>query len=486
VKGPGLARAPLLALACCALATGPRGQVPETGAGESSPRPPDVLLIVLDDVNDWVGYLGGHPGVHTPAIDGLAARGLGFTNAHCPSPVCRPSRTALLSGMRACHLPGGPNTLWTDLIEVERTLPAWFGAHGYRVAGCGKVFHLQNELAFDEYFDGENDFPGPERSLGAEYGLDDDDDDEEEEPAKFSDAETDILNDEHFDWGAIDTDEFHWRDHQNATWAAERLSEDSDQPLFLAIGIGKPHLPWYFPASYFDLYPLEDVELPDVRVGDRADLPREARNLVHSGRVHAKLVEADLWCEAVRAYLAGVSFADAQVGLVLAALEASPRRDRTIVALVSDHGWHLGEKGHWRKATLWERSTHIPLVIATPGYQLPGATCGRPVESLSIYPTLCDLAGLPRPEQIEAPSLVPLLADPAAEWSHLALTSLRDSHTLRSERYRFTRYRAGSIELYDHELDPHEYDNRADDPELEDERRKLGRRLDLLLAPRRR
>ncbi len=470
----------LTALGTAAIAGGP-GQEPEQADPGGPGRRPDVLLILLDDVNDWVGHLGGHPAARTPAIDRLARRGVAFTNAHCPSPVCRPSRTAVLSGLRPSTTLGQAKSSWVDMLD-EPTLTAHFSAHGYRTLGAGKIYHGSNALAFDQYHPGQDRFLAEalERAEGVS-GVDSGDG-----PRKFTGLETDIGNDDAFDWAAIDAEDSKWRDHDRAGWTVKQLMKDSDEPIFLAVGFRLPHLPWYVPKSYFDLHDRADMVLPEVLAGDKRDLPAEARNLIKTDRVHDRLVEADLWPDAIRAYLASVSFVDAQVGRLLDALDASPRRDRTIVVMASDHGWHLGEKGHWRKATLWEPSTRIPFVVSVPAELggLRGVSCAKPVDSLSIYATLCELTGLPTPAHVEGPSLVPLLEDPEAPWSHLALTTLRNhDHSVRSERFRYTRYRGGGRELYDLVNDPQEFTNLVEDPEHAGTVRRLDRQLDRMVTP---
>jgi arylsulfatase A-like enzyme len=405
-----------------------------------SERRPDVLLIAIDDLNDWVGHLEGV--ASTPHIDRLAARGVAFVNAHAASPVCNPSRTAMLGGLRPT-LTSERQQRWRGVLGGATTLPEHFAAAGYVLAGAGKVFHSANESVFDDYFEGKKTDPRPGRR--------------NKTPFVTLDVPS-IGRDDIFDWKAIEEDDAWMADHQAATWMAERLQRDDEQPLFAAIGFSKPHLPWYVPAPYFDLHPPASIRLPVVPEGETDDLPSDAYDLI-ARKLNAELVERDLQLEAVRAYLAAVSFVDAQVGRTLEALERSPRADRTIVVLVSDHGFHLGDKGHWRKFSLWERATRIPLVFALPGGEGAGTTSARAVDSMSIYPTLCELAGLAIPEHVQGVSVRTLLAVPDAPWPHAALTSYRKHRALRTDRWRLIVYANGGAELYDHDVDPGEHEN---------------------------
>jgi len=436
-------------LLCAALAA---GQEP----AREEPRPPDVLLIYLDDVNDWVGYLGGNPQSRTPSIDRLAERGLAFTNAQTPAPVCNTSRTAVLSGTRPFTVWAWGNKPWTETLVDLTTLPVHFAQHGYVTAGTGKIFHGKSEEAFDEYFNArskaEAAFKDQTVDLGVEY------------------------SNRMVDWEALDIPDEEMSDYARATWTGERLQQDDERPLFLAVGFHRPHLPWKVPKAYFDEFPLDQIQLPEVDEHDLNDVPQAGRKQCDT-EAHEALVSNDLWAAAVQAYLAAVAFNDAQVGRVLDALDRSPRADRTIVALLSDHGWHLGEKSHWHKLTLWEESAHVPFIIAPPGYAHAGVKCRRAVDTLSLYATLCDLTGLPIPGHVEGVSLAPLIETPDAEWDGVGLTSLFRSHAIRTERYRYIRYSDGGEELYDHDSDPNEFVNLAVKPSHLDEVKEFRKRL---------
>ena len=456
----------VLVLGCALAAVAARGWAQEPGAAPRegmdqgadpgadlavAPRgleAPDVVLVVIDDLNDWVGHLGGHPDASTPHLDALAERGATFTNAHCAAPVCNPSRTALFSGRRPAQVPLGQS--WRKTLEGLPTLTDHFGAAGYLRWGTGKLYHGDAEGQFDEFHRVRRKDELFTRSEDNHTGL------------RLS-----IANQDGFDWHGFDIEDSAMPDYRRVDWALERLSEPRERPVFLAVGFHLPHLPWYVPQRWLDLHPLEEVRLPEVLEGDQDDLPRAALKLIQSGRgIHRELVRQDQWRSAVRAYLGTCSFVDAQVGRLMEGLEASPRGDHTIVLVTSDHGWHLGEKQHWRKQSLWSDATRVPLIVVPPASRGPFEPfrSGAPVDTLSVYGTLAELAGLGVPEHVDGPSLVPLLDDPAVAWPHVALTTQGgSSHALVTERWRYIRYRGGDEELYDILADPHEFQNLAGD-----------------------
>jgi arylsulfatase A-like enzyme len=251
------------------------------------------------------------------------------------------------------------------------------------------------------------------------------------------------------------------RDGNVADWAADELEAKQTAPLFLAVGIFRPHLPWYVPKEFFDLYPLAGIQRPAVKANDLDDLPPLGRAAA-GAHLHEQILAAGVWEKAIQGYLASISFADRCIGEVLDALDASGRADHTIVVLWSDHGWHLGEKSHWRKYVLWEEATRVPLLIVAPGMTEPGSTCDRVVSLMDLYPTLVELCGLPPHEGISGASLVPLLRDPTTTWDRPALTVAGANEcAVRTERWRLIVYPDGTRELYDHDADPHEWTNLA-------------------------
>jgi arylsulfatase A-like enzyme len=268
-----------------------------------------------------------------------------------------------------------------------------------------------------------------------------------------------------FDWAPVVAEDSAMADGQVVSWASSQIKAKHDKPLFLGVGIYHPHIPWYVPQTYFDMHPPDQIELPATIPNDLDDVPGSER-YASNQKVHQWVLESDNWKQGVQAYLAGISFADAMLGRILDALDAGNRADDTIVVLLSDHGYHLGEKGQWRKYTLWEESTHVPLIVVAPGITTAGSKSAEPVSTLDLYPTLADLAGLKSPSHLEGHSLLPLLKEAEAEWPHFAITTYNfRNHSVRSRHYRYIRYENGDEELYDHRIDPHEWFNLASLPE---------------------
>ena len=288
-----------------------------------------------------------------------------------------------------------------------------------------------------------------------------------------------------FDWSPVTIEDYAMGDGQVVNWAVEQLRQPREQPLFLAVGIYRPHMPWYLPQRYFDLFPLDEIELPPTVPHDRADLPEIARQGA-TYRAHQWVVQTDNWKGAVQAYLASIAFADVTVGRLLDALDASGRADETIVVLWSDHGYHLGEKGYWHKFTIWEESTRIPMIFVAPGVTKPNSRTDQPVSLQEIYPTLASLAGLSRPKHVEGHDLTPLIEDPNAPWGHAAVSCWGQcNYSVRGRRYRYTRYADGREELYDHDTDPHEWRNLAGESSLSAVKARLAAHLPRSEAPSR-
>ena len=417
---------------------------------------PNVLFIAIDDQNDWLGCLDGHPLAKTPHIDDLARRGTLFTNAHCQTPLCNSSRTSLMVGLRPSTTgihglePWFRNVpQWRDLV----TLPQHFARHGYKTLSTGKIYHSLRSEPRRGGAEPEFQVWGPAGGIGTR-------------PPEKLIPPTPGGNHPLMDWGVwpLDNDDRGKGDYQVASWAVDQLTTlPRDEPFFLAVGFFLPHVPCYATRTGFDLYPDDDSVLPLVRESDREDTPRFSWYL-HWDLPEPRLAwtrEVGQWRNLVRSYLACTSFVDAQVGRVLKALEQSGHADNTIVVLWSDHGWHLGEKLITGKNSLWDRSTRVPLIFAGPGVQ-PEQICGEPVELLDIYPTLIDLAGLPKVEHVEGTSLIPQLGDAAAVRDRPAITSHNQGNfAIRTTRWRYIRYADGSEELYDMRGDPREWHNVA-------------------------
>jgi len=243
-------------------------------------------------------------------------------------------------------------------------------------------------------------------------------------------------------------------------------------------------MPWNVPQKYYDMYPLEKIVLPKVLDTDLDDIPPAGVRMAKPEGDHRAILKSGRWKDAVQGYLAAISYCDAMIGRLLDAFDKSPYRDNTVIVFWCDHGWHLGEKHHWRKFALWEEATRTPLIICAPGVTKPGTVCDRPVELMSLYPTLAELCGLPAPEKNDGVSLRPLLEDPKAKWDQVALTTHgRGNHTVRTERWRYIRYADGSEELYDHDADPHEWKNLAGDDKHAEVKKELAGQLPKTDAP---
>ncbi len=404
---------------------------------------PNVLFIAVDDLNDWVHHLGGHPQTITPHIDALAARGVTFYNAHCAAPSCNPSRAALMTGVRPATSGVYVNsTDWRPIINQVDSIPMHFAKHGYDTGGAGKIYHggFDRDSDWHRYAHkkGKEAAPAPGHNDGV-GGI------------RF--APTNLTDAEMGDYATVD-------------WCIEQLNQRHDKPFFLACGLHKPHMAWNVPQKYYDMYPLDKIVLPKVLDTDLDDVPSSGVKMARPEGDHKAIIDSGRYKEAVQGYLAAITFADAMVGRMIAALDVSPHKNNTVIVLWGDHGWHLGEKLHWRKFSLWEEATRAPLIFVAPGVGQPGGVCRQPVDFMSIYPTLADLCGLPIPKHVEGPSLRPLLLDPSAAWPHVALTTWgRNNHAIRTDRWRYIRYANGEEELYDEQSDPQEWTNVAGRPE---------------------
>jgi arylsulfatase A-like enzyme len=420
------------------------------GANGQTAERPNVLFLAIDDLNDWIAPLGGHPQTVTPHMDRLAKRGVTFRRAYCQAPMCNPSRASLMTGLRPSTTGVYQNNhVWRDGAPDALTIPQSFMRHGYGVLGGGKIFHgTQNEGgSWQAYYNFDGFLHPPKTPVNG------------------------IPRAGHFDWSPLDVQDEDTADTRLALWTGDFLRRKQDKPFFLACGFYRPHLPWYAPRAYFDKFSEASIRLPEVMENDLADVPKSA---IRSLRDHDNVTSTGQWKRAVASYLACINYADANVGRVLDALDAGPNRDNTVVVLWSDHGWQLGEKQQWRKFTLWERSCRVTMILAAPGVARAGAQCGRTVELLDIYPTLLDLCGLPANKTLDGRSLRPLLRDPQAAWTKPAVTSDGpDKTSVRTERWRYSKFADGE-ELYDHDADPHEWHNLAAKPGHAAQKRELA------------
>jgi arylsulfatase A-like enzyme len=436
---------------------------PLQGVEETAPQPPNVLMICIDDLNDWVGFLGGHPDVKTPHMDLLAKQGRNFTNAHCVVPVCSPSRVSVMSGLHATTHGSydlGPSYQSIKRLDDVPCMPAYFKKHGYQTLSGGKILHHGFTGSLKEAIDvdlGGHGGPRPGKQMNW--------------PGKA------------WDWGPFPEADEQMTDYRLAKNAATALKQKHAKPFFMSVGIFRPHVPMFVPQKWFDLYDREIISLPKAPLWDLTDLPPNFNRRLNIEPTQAEVLERGAWRGMVHAYLACVSFADMCVGTVLEGLNDGPNKENTIIVLWSDHGFHLGEKQHWAKRTLWEESTRTPLIIAGPNI-IQDDYCGEAVSLLDIYPTLVELCGLPKNAHLEGLSLTPQLNDPSTARKEPAIsTSYYENHAIRTKDWRYIRYADGAEELYDHRNDPDEFTNLAKHPDHQAMKKSLAMWLPKNAAP---
>lgn len=408
---------------------------------------PNVLFISVDDLNDMPTFMGTYPDAITPNMDRLASRGVLFTRAHAQVPLCGPSRACVMTSTLATthgfhgHISDRKVQLRGEEMGTS-TMPEYFGDHGYHVMAVGKLFHHHVPKGTVDESGGRgswNNHPDGKQ--------------------KYNGGRT------YTDWAPWPGSEEDMSDHQTAKWAVERLNKKYDKPFLMMVGFLRPHVPWVVPQRWFDRYPNpEKLKLPAYKADDLADVPELSRFLNVSTEMPSTddLVKKGEWHEVIQAYLASCTFVDHYVGQVIDAVEASPNASNTIIVLWSDHGYHLGEKNTFQKESLWERSSHVPLIFAGPSIK-PQQICGRVVSLIDILPTLADICRLPKKQAWEGRSILSLIEDPATQWKHPALTSWQGNNVaVQTEKYRYIHYVDGSEELYDHSLDLNEWKNLAD------------------------
>lgn len=411
-----------------------------------NPARPNFLFLPIDDLNDWIGVLGTNANVKTPNIDALAGRGMLFTNAHAQAPICSPSRASLMSGLYP-HQTGLYGQIADDklrgAIEAVSSTPfltEYLKESGYYTAGRGKLFHQgAPENTFDEYFR-EGDF-GPKPP----------------ERVKWNSNRT------HTDWGPYPAADAEMYDYRTARWGEGWLQKSHANPFFLGLGMIRPHVPWHVPQKWFDMYPLEDIELPPWLESDMDDIPAAGKALTAVPQMPTIewAIENNEWRAIVQSYLASISFVDHCVGIAVNALRASAYADNTYIILFSDHGYHLGEKSRFAKMSLWGRSTRVPLIISGPGVK-PGRS-NATVGLVDLYPTILDLAGLAENPENSGQSLVPILEGKESEQRSITTEYGKDNFAVVDEHYRYIRYANGDEELYDLRNDPNEWTNVAGD-----------------------
>jgi arylsulfatase A-like enzyme len=420
---------------------------------------PNVLFIAVDDLNHWIGHLARNDQTKTPNIDRLAARGVTFARAYCAAPACNPSRAALMSGVRpftsGVYTNGND---WRPAISEELPMTTTFRKAGYYVAGSGKIYHggFMRRSEWDDYLQSEGGDPKPKGNDGV-GGI------------KF--APLDCKDEDLADYRIVD-------------YAIDQLQKKHDWPFFLACGLHKPHMPWNVPRKYYDMFPLDQIKLPPYQETDLADIPSAGVRMARPEGDHREMLASGRWKEAVQAYLATIAYADMNIGRLLEALDKSAYRDNTVICFWGDHGWHLGEKHHWRKFALWEEATRAPLIWVAPGVTKAGGVSQRTVDFMGIYPTLTDLCGVPTPKHVEGKSLRTLLENPSAQWNQPGITTHGYmNHAVRTEGWRYIRYANGDEELYDETNDPYEWTNLAAKPEFAAKKSELAALLPQKNAP---
>ncbi len=427
-------------------------------------KPYNVLFIAVDDLNDWVGAYGGHPQAKTPNIDRLSQHSMVFRNASCPGPVCCPSRSALLSGFRPSTTGiygNSQNMLESKIVQTHATLPEYFSKHGYTTISSGKIFHTHKtengtdhgQWAFDVWHDAKGGGgQKPETIYSRNQGL--------IAGKKIPNAKFKEGGGTSFEWGVTEKGKEHTKDYRTAKWFEEQLQEQHGKPFFMLAGISKPHLTWFVPQEFYDLYDLETIQIPEYRMDDLDDIVNaRGKRVFEPSDDFLWVEEYGMHKRAVQAYLAATSYADACIGVILDGLARSKYADNTIVILWGDHGWHLGEKLRYRKATLWKESTQVPLIVHLPG-MTERKDCYRNVNLLDLYPSLIELCGLPE-KMLDGKSFKPLLEKPEMPWTPTVTTEDKGNHSVMSEKWHYIAYDDGVEELYSLEQDPMEWKNLA-------------------------
>ena len=486
---------------------------------------PNVILIICDDLNDYVEGFGGHPQTKTPNMARLVRSGVSFTQAHCNIPICGPSRASMFTGIYPHNSGCFGFTKWDgyEVLKNSRTIMDHFRAEGYQTLGTGKLMHHMVRPEWKNYgnradygpfaFDGENriahpDVPAPYREIGAVDGS----------FGPFVNLKGRATSDgtplrwQNGAWGnqaktlrvESQKDRDLTPDELNGQWAVDQLNARADktgrQPFFMGVGFIRPHTPLIVPKRFFDMFPLESIELPVIRPGDVEDTYSQTVRGIPEGadgprsedmgtRLFNTLVgsyktQDDALRNFTQAYLASVASVDEQVGKILDAVDRSSLKDNTVIILTSDHGWGMGEKNYLYKNSLWQESTRVPLVIRAPGVGKPDTVSSQPVSLIDIYPTLIDLCSISdnttkndKGHPLDGHSLKPLLEHPeTGRWAgpESSLTALykwrmqydpsQESYSLRAKDWRYIRYENGTEELYSTKDDPFEWTNLANDP----------------------
>ena len=425
---------------------------------------PNVVFIMASDLNDWVGAMDGHPNAKTPNIDRLAKRGMLFTNAYVASPDKGPSRMAILSGMN-------PSTtgLYRGMMNMrshigsQQTLPQYFKDYGYTTYRSGNIGNPNSAPDAESW-----SFSYPSaKQHSPKFTM----------PDSFGSK---VVASNRWQIAAIDGDDSKFDDSLVADWAIDQIKLEQEAPFFLAVGFSHARLPWVAPKKYFDLHPLESIRLPRVKdtdLNDVSDYAKSSKVARDSYQKHEQFSNIDTWKKKVQAYLASVSYLDAQVGRVVSALENSKYGRNTLIVFCSDNGFHLGEKQMWNRYSLWDEATKVPLIIAG-GKKLglpKGKKIEKPIGLVNIYPTVVSICDLPRNVNLDGDDMTKFIFDNSFEWKKPALTTISENnHALVSDKWKYILWSDGSEELYDRENDPDEWVNLADSEKFTPEKDKLS------------
>jgi arylsulfatase A-like enzyme len=431
---------------------------------------PNVLFVSIDDMNDWLGFLNNHPGTRTPNLDALAARSLVFTQAYTPAPLCLPARSAVMFG-QAPYNSGVydhgdvSRARYEQMTSATPSLVDDLWAAGYDAIGAGKVFHGSERPRWTSYRPTLYYLPGVDR------------DGPEAAPGRYDPewkspydgrpiGEGKRFGGNMIDFGPSGVAPDEDPDGEATEWVRLALRDRHDRPFVLGVGFILPHEPWRLPRRYFDQHPLDEVVVPEFRPGDLRDLGPYARNdIVDTHGIFKKLRSSGIWEEAVQAYQAAITYIDDRLGLVLDDLASGPYADDTIVVVWSDHGYHLGEKLHMEKFTLWERATRVPLLLHVPGRFNSHQTFDQPVSTIDLGPTIAELCAARVHARHDGTSLLSLVAAPEQAAARPPITTwMAGNYAVRHGPWRYIRYRTGEAELYDHRNDPDERVNLAGRP----------------------
>jgi iduronate 2-sulfatase len=420
---------------------------------------PNVLFLICDDLNCDLGTYQ-HAQVKTPHLDRLAARGVTFERAYCQYPLCGPSRASFMTGLYPDQTRIHGNSVYIrERLPSVVTIPMAFRKAGYFATRIGKLYHYNVPKHIGT---GGHDDPYSWNQTINPRGRDVSDEPiiTTLRPGTFGAT---------LSWLAAEGKDEEQTDGIAATEAVRLLEQSATDkvPFYLAVGLFRPHTPYVAPKKYFDMYPLDSIKVPETPKGYGDDLPKPALKSIRRKKEQIDL-DRDIARQVIQSYYATISFADAQIGRILDTLQRTGLAENTIVVFTSDHGYHMGEHGHWQKTTLFENATRVPLIIAGPGIGAKAAVAKAPVELVDLYPTLTALAGIDTPTHAAGVSLVETLRDAATPSRETALSQYSNGYSLRGLRYRYTEWGengAQGIELYDHQHDPGEMHNLATSPE---------------------